>query len=106
MKPGIMLYFKFLSLQYIYLATCTLQFLTKHLLSSTVPEMTEYISRSFTEEHISGLVGVVKDLDQLTFTSMSSYVDMDKLCGAVDQAVHLLLVSDLLSNKQQVKAIA
>lgn len=68
--------------------------------------MTEYVSCSFTEEHISGLVGVVKDLDQLSYTSMSSYVDMDKLCGAVDQAVHLLLVSDLLSNKQQVKATA
>ena len=68
--------------------------------------MAEYVSCSFTEEHISGLVGVVKDLDQLSFTSMSNYVDMDKLCGAVDQAVHLLLVSDLLSNKQQVKAMA
>lgn len=70
-----------------------------------MPEMTEYISRSFTEEHISGLVGVVKDLDQLSFTSMSTYIDMDKLCSAVDQAVHLLLVSDLLSSKQQVKAM-
>lgn len=64
--------------------------------------MTEYVSHSFTEEHISGLVGVVKDLDQLSFASMSYYVDMDKLYGAVDQAVHLLLVSDLLSNNQQV----
>ena len=64
--------------------------------------MTEYISHSFTEEHIAGLVGVVKDLDQLSFTSMSNHVDMDNLCGAVDQAVHLLLVSDLLSNNQQV----
>ena len=64
--------------------------------------MTEYIGRSFTEEHISSLVGVVKDLDQLSVTNMSSYMDMDKLCGAVDQAVHLLLVSNLLSNSQQV----
>ena len=64
--------------------------------------MSEYISRSFTETHIIGLVGVVKDLDQLAVISMPSYVDMDKLCSAVDQAVHLLLVSDLLTQHQQV----
>ena len=64
--------------------------------------MIDYIRQSFTEEHISGLVGVVKDLDQLTASRMSSDVDMDKLCAAVDQAVHLLLVTDLLSNNQQV----
>ena len=91
----------FFSWQYIYLATCTLQFLSKHLLSSSIPEMTEYVSHSFTETHIIGLVGVVKDLDQLAVISMPSYVDMDKLCSAVDQAVHLLLVSDLLTQHQQ-----
>ena len=88
--------------QYMYLATCTLQFLTRHLLSSTVPDLNDYIRHSFTEEHMSGLVAVVKDLDKLSITRMENDVDMDKLCGAVDQTVHLLLVSDLLSNSQQV----
>ncbi|XP_068695175.1 E3 ubiquitin-protein ligase UBR4-like isoform X2 [Montipora foliosa] len=87
--------------EYMYLATCTLQFLTRHLLSSTVPDLTDYIRHSFTEEHMSGLVAVVKDLDKLSITRMENDVDMDKLCGAVDQTVHLLLVSDLLSNSQQ-----
>ena len=64
--------------------------------------MVDYIRQSFIEEHISGLVGVVKDLDQLTVSRVSSDVDMDKLCAAVDQAIHLLLVSDLLSSNQQV----
>ena len=44
----------------------------------------------------------MNDLDQLTVTRISSCVDMEKLCAAVDQAVHLLLVSGLLSNNQQV----
>lgn len=98
---GFVLHVELFSWQYIYLATCTLQFLSKHLLSSSIPEMTEYVSHSFTETHIIGLVGVVKDLDQLAVISMPSYVDMDKLCSAVDQAVHLLLVSDLLTQHQQ-----
>lgn len=67
-----------------------------------MPELTDYIRHSFTEEHISGLVGVVKELDKLPITRMLSFAEMDKLCCAVDQAVHLLLVSDLLSNSQQV----
>ena len=85
-----------------YLATCTLQFLTKHLLSSTIPDLTDYIRCSFTEEHISNLVAVVKDLDKLSITRMENHVDMDRLCFAVDQTVHLLLVSDSLSSSQQV----
>ena len=92
----------FLLLKYMYLATCTLQFLTKHLLSSTIPDLTDYIRCSFTEEHMSGLVAVVKDLDKLSITRMENHVDMDRLCFAVDQTVHLLLVSDSLSSSQQV----
>ena len=92
----------FLLLKYMYLATCTLQFLTKHLLSSTIPDLTDYIRCSFTEEHISNLVAVVKDLDKLSITRMENHVDMDRLCLAVDQTVHLLLVSDSLSSSQQV----
>ncbi|XP_074621519.1 E3 ubiquitin-protein ligase UBR4-like isoform X3 [Acropora palmata] len=87
--------------EYMYLATCTLQFLTKHLLSSTIPDLTDYIRCSFTEEHISNLVAVVKDLDKLSITRMENHVDMDRLCFAVDQTVHLLLVSDSLSSSQQ-----
>lgn len=71
-----------------------------------MPELADYIRHSFTEEHISGLVGVVKDLDKLPVSKMSSYADMNNLCAAVDQTVHLLLVSDLLSSAQQVSSIA
>ena len=74
-------------------------------MSSTIPEMTEYIRQSFTEEHILGLVSVVQDLDQVAVSRMSSDVDLAKLCVAVDQAVHLLLVSHLLSSDQQVNRV-
>ena len=67
--------------------------------------MTEYIRQSFTEEHILGLVSVVQDLDQVAVSRMSSDVDLAKLCIAVDQAVHLLLVSHLLSSDQQVNRL-
>ena len=50
-----------------------------------------------------GLVSVVQDLDQVAVSRMSSDVDLAKLCVAVDQAVHLLLVSHLLSSDQQVR---
>ena len=61
-----------------------------------------YTRKSFTDQHILLLVGVIQDLDQLPRNSLSRFGDLAKLCSAVDQAVHLLLVSDILSNSQQV----
>lgn len=71
---------------------------------NSIPEVRQYVRQSFTEEQMSDFAGILNEL-QTDTNKLKDVPGFDDLCVTVDEAIHMMLVEELLPEKYQVNNI-